>query len=319
MVSFQPPPPIQPQTYQSQPLPTQGWTPPQSSAPPQSPPLFAASFDQKRRMGLATIALVLGFVSLALMIHLSYAVVTGWHIFAVPPLPRIVFGPYGIEFFFGLCLVAVTVVLAGIAMTMAFRNPAGYAGRGRSLAAILMGILSTFVVVSLFSYRRMQYRPSFSTTTYTPSTYRPSPSPTPSVSYARDFIKPTLGNFTLIKFMNRDDVRKISSGEMASVVSRANDVAAGAYRSPASQNLSLIVSSYANTSTPADLVNAMQQDMQGSEWSSVRTVPRTNGKRVEGEMSKGGALVVWNNGYWLFIVYGPNTSDAAALADAVGY
>jgi hypothetical protein len=315
LVSYPPPPVVQPQVYQGQ-QPTQpAWAPPPASAQPAfAPPLGARAVSGSRRKGLATISLVLGFVCLALMIHLTYSLIARSFWFIYPPLARVMFGVYGIEFFFSLMLVALTVVLAVAAIVMAFKQPDRYAGRGRSFAAILMGVLSTFIVVSLFTVRRAQHRPSYPITYYTPS-----PTPTPSSSYARDFVKPRLGAFTLIKTLTRDDVRKISSGEMLKNVDRANDVGAGIYRSSANQNLSLIVSSYSSTTTPANIVDAMEKDTNGPGWRSSRTFQKTNGKQVQAESPSGGALVVWNNGHWLFITYAPTMTDAVALAGSVGY
>jgi hypothetical protein len=275
-------------------------------------------------MAIATIALVLGFISLALMIHLIYSVTQHRGAFLFPSIPRLMFTFYGIEFFFALAIVAITVVVAGIAIGLAFKQPSVYAGRGRSLAAILMSVLSTLVAVSAFSFVRLAYG-SYRRTGYTPM-YSSSPSPSPASTpaagesiYARDLIKPTLGNFTLIKTLTRDEVRRASSGEMLTSIQQANDVAAGAYRSSDSQTLSLIVSSYTTSNTPAKFVELIERSTQGSSFRSSRTTQRTYGKRVEAESLKGDAIVVWNNGFWLFMTWGPSLSEASALADAVGY
>ncbi len=329
LVSFQPPPTLPPTSYQPQPTTQPGWTPPVQAPqaawtpPPQSPPPYppAAVSGGKRRMGIATIALVLGFVCLALMIHLIVSIFTSRGAFILPAMPRMIFSLYGLEFFFALVLVGLTVVLAAIAIALAFRQPAAYAGRGRSLAAILMSVLSTIIAVSAFSIVRASYWSSRSRS-YTPLySYTPTPTPTPKVEsiYAKDLIKPTMGSFTLIKTMTREDVRKVSSGEMLTAIQQANDVAAGAYRSSDSQTLSLIVSSYPTSNRPADFVTVMERSTQGSGFRSTRTVQATNGKRVEAESNRGDGLVVWNNGFWLFIVWGPTLPDAVALADAVGY
>lgn len=271
-------------------------------------------------MGIATIALVLGFVCLVLMIHLIASIFMRRSAFSFPTMPRMIFSFYGLEFFFALSLVGLTVVLAAIAIVLAFRQPAVYAGRGRSLAAILMSVLSTFVAVSAFSIVRASYGSRSSN--YTPLyTYSPTPTPTPKVQsiYAKELIKPTLGSFTLIKAMTRDDVRKVSSGEMLDVIQQANDVAAGAYKSSDGQTLSLIVSSYPTSNRPAQFVELMEKSTQGSSFRSSRTIQKDTGKRVEAESNRGDGMVVWNNGFWLFIAWGPTLSDAVALADAFGY
>jgi hypothetical protein len=275
----------------------------------------------KRRIAIATIALALGFLVLVLMIHLIFSLLSHRGPFVFLPIPRLMFTLSGLEFIFAIAVVAVTIIVAAIAITLAFRQPAVYAGRGRALAAILMSVLSTFVAVAAFSILRISYWSRNST--YTPSyTYSPTPVATPTTQpsiYARELIKPTFGSFTLIKTMSREDVRKVSSGDMLTAVQRANDVAAGAYSSSDNQTLSLIVSSYATSNTPAKFVDDIETSTQGSSFRSSRTRQAVNGKRVEAESLKGDGLVVWNNGFWLFIVWGPTLSDATALADAVGY
>jgi hypothetical protein len=314
MAPFQPSAPPPPTQLYNQPPPSFPSQQP-SAVPPQfSAPGAATTPRTSRNMLVATIALVLGFVCLFVMIHLTYtAIAHSWE-FTRLALPRIIFSSYGVEFFLGVAIDLVTLVLAAIAITMASRQPTVYAGRGRSLAAILMAVLSTIVAVAAFSVQRLRYRPSYPVTSYyTPATNKQ----LPATATTRDFVKSKVGSFTLIKSMDRDDVRKISSGQMLSNIDRANDVAAGVYRSPASTNLSLIVSSYSDTATPTEIMNAFEQDMRGADWKNYKNTPQPNGRMVEAEALKGGALVVWNDGRWLFMTYAPNLTDATWLANSL--
>ena len=172
-------------------------------------------------MGLATIALVLGFLSLFLMIYQIFSVFSRRGPFVYLPLPRLLFTFYGLSFIFALGMVAITIIVAAVAIGLAFKQPMVYAGRGRSLAAILMSVLSTIVAVAAFSILRINYWSS-RTSSYTPSyssTPTPTPTPRPSI-YAKELIKPTLGSFTLIKTMTREDVRKVSSGDMLTAIQK---------------------------------------------------------------------------------------------------
>ena len=267
-------------------------------------------------MVFATIALGLGFVCLFIMIHVTYTVISQSWDFTHMALSRIVFSLYGVEFFLGVVIDLITLVLAVIAITMASRKPTVYAGRGRSLAAILMAVLSTFVAASAFSVQRMRYRPAYSSTYYTPSSST-TPKQLPADANAKDFVKPTIGSFNLIKSLGRDDVRKISSGQMLTNVDRANDVAAGVYRSPGNANLSLIVTSYSDTAIPSRIMDDFDKDLKGSGWRNYKNTPHPIGETVEAESASGGAIAVWNDGRWLFMVYAPTLTDAEWLANTL--
>lgn len=291
---------------------------PQPYSPPPQYGVPVPALATARKMGLATVALILGFVCLALMIHLTYMLVAHWWDFVHFQLPQIVFSFSGIEFFFGLALVTLTVVLAAIAIAKAFRHPAFYAGRGRSLAAVLMALLSTVVVISMFTVRRFQHS-TYSSEIYTPSTYTPSTNTPPSTVSARDLIKQNLGPFTLVKTMGREDIQKVSSGETLTMLNKADDVAAGSYRSSTNQYLSLFVFRYPSRATAADQVDTFERSTQGLGWRDSRTTQQANGKRIQAQSVNGGAFVLWNNGSWLFITYAPTVADAVLLADSVGY
>src|SRR4051794_40735942 len=155
LVSYQPPPTVQPQSYQPPPPVQPSWTPPPQQ-PPSYPP-YPSAGTGSRRMSIATAALALGFFCLLLIIHLTYSVFRYRGAFGYPAIPRVMFSTYGMEFFFALAMVAITVVVAGIALGLSFKQPTVYGGRGRALAAILMSVLSTIVAISVFSITRLSY------------------------------------------------------------------------------------------------------------------------------------------------------------------
>jgi hypothetical protein len=138
--------------------------------------------------------------------------------------------------------------------------------------------------------------------------------------YARDFIKPQLGPYTLVKSYEKAEARRTASGAAIKFIDQSNDTVAAEYKSSGAKSAVLMICSYSNTTTPASLVAEMERDMRRSTaWRSVNNVPRTNGTRIEGEDSKGNGLVLWNNGYWLFMTIGNSPSDATSLANSVGY
>ena len=146
-----------------------------------------------------------------------------------------------------------------------------------------------------------------------------SPSPT-NLMYARDFIKPELGPFTLVKSYDKAEARKTASGAAIKFIDQSNDTVAAEYKSSTVRGAVLMICSYSSSATPASLVAEMERDMRRSTaWRSVNNVPRTSGTRIEGEDTKGNGLVLWNNGFWLFMVIGNSPSDATSLANSVGY
>jgi hypothetical protein len=146
-----------------------------------------------------------------------------------------------------------------------------------------------------------------------------SPSPK-NLMYARDFIKPELGPFTLVKSYDKTEARRTASGAAVKFIDQSTDTVAAEYKSSDVRGVVLMVCSYSNTATPASLVAEMERDMRRSTaWRSVNNVPRTNGTRIEGQDNKGNGLVIWNNGYWLFMTIGNSLSDTTSLANTVGY
>lgn len=160
------------------------------------------------------------------------------------------------------------------------------------------------------------------TGTKNPSFSTPSPSPRP-LMYAADLIKPQLGSFTLVKRFTKEEMRKTARGFGTKMLDQSNDAGVGEYRSDTVKSAVLSVYAYSTAATAASIFDEMETDMrQSRRWTLVRAVPRQSGKRIEGlgELSgKGRGMVVWNNGYWLFMTIGDDLSEASSLADSVGY
>lgn len=272
--------------------------------PPHAPPPTRTS----RRMGIATIALALGFVCMFLMIHLAYRI-GGWGWFGRAPLSEIVFSFHGIEFLFGVLLVGLTVVLATVAIVMAFRQPTRFAGRGRSLAAILMAVLSTIVVVTMFTFRRFERRPGYPVY---PST---TDSITPSASNALELIRPTYGNFKLLNSSREVTAPNPQLGLLLFMDSK--DAAEGVYGSPANPILKLIVLKYETPSAAVSVVSRVRQAMRNSP-NRVSSLPKSSGEALVAEGSNSIGIVIWSNSQWVFLTSG-DISEAKTLAQAVGY
>ena len=156
---------------------------------------------------------------------------------------------------------------------------------------------------------------------FTGNTNRTLPGSSPSTgSYARDFIKPKLGSFTLIKSYTKEETRKTASGLAIKLLDQSEDAAAGEYKSDSVKSVVLMTCAYSSPDTPASLIDDMEKDMRrSSAWRTVTNVPQQSGRRIEAEDSKGNGLVIWNNGYWLFMTIGDSPSTTSSLADGVGY
>lgn len=139
--------------------------------------------------------------------------------------------------------------------------------------------------------------------------------------YARDFIKQYPNRpYTLVKSYNKEEVRKTASGFTVKLIERSQDAAGGEYKMNSGGTVALMVCSYNDTTTPSSLVDELETSLRGSSaWKNVRTVPKSNGKRVEGVDGQGNGLVLWNNGQWLFLAIGSDLSDTTSVADGVGY
>jgi hypothetical protein len=151
------------------------------------------------------------------------------------------------------------------------------------------------------------------------STPEPSSSPT-SGSYASDFIKEQQGTFRLIKSYNKEEFRKTASGPTVKLIDQSTDAALGDYKYSNGQSVFLMAASYSTTTLAASLVDEIERDLRAdTAWKTVKAIPKQTGKRVEGEDGRGTGLVIWNNGYWVFMTIGDSLSDASSLADNVGY
>jgi hypothetical protein len=151
-----------------------------------------------------------------------------------------------------------------------------------------------------------------------------SPSPSPSqqpLKYAADFLKQKLGSFTLVKHRTREEMQKGSEGFASTILQRSNDAGIAEYRSETSQSVSLWVISFPSPDVAASTFDEFEKDMKGSyRWRGVRTTTTQRGKRIEGIDSKARGVVIWTNGYWLFMTSARSgLSDASSLADSVGY
>ena len=155
----------------------------------------------------------------------------------------------------------------------------------------------------------------------TGSNNRAPSSPTPAaLYYAADLIKPQLGQFKLNRSYTKEEARKTASGFAAKIIDQSTDAAGGEYKSSGGQFVALMVMAYSSTTTPGLLVDQIETDMRNAHaWKSVSAIPQHNGKKVEGVDGRGNGLVIWNNGYWLFMTVGNSLPDATSLADSVGY
>ncbi|HEX6186849.1 MAG TPA: hypothetical protein VFZ40_02110 [Pyrinomonadaceae bacterium] len=147
-----------------------------------------------------------------------------------------------------------------------------------------------------------------------------SPSPQ-KLMYARDFIKQYPGRpYTLVKTYDKEEARKTASGFTVKLIERSSDTAGGEYKMNSGGTVVLMACSYSDTATPAALVDELETSLRGaSAWKSVRAIPKSTGKRVEGVDGQGNGLVVWSNGQWLFLAIGDSLSSVTSVADGVGY
>lgn len=137
--------------------------------------------------------------------------------------------------------------------------------------------------------------------------------------YAREFIKPELGQFSHSKSYTKEELSKTASGFTVKMIAQSGDCAGGEY-SGGNGKAALMACSYSESSVPAALIDEIEQEIKNDRGMRfVRAVPRGSGKRVEATDSQGRGVVAWNNGYWLFMTIGNSLSDTTALADGVGY
>ena len=141
--------------------------------------------------------------------------------------------------------------------------------------------------------------------------------------YAADLITPQLGSFTLVKSFKREEMRKTAHGFGVTLLEKSNDAGVGDYRSDTVKSAVLSVYSFSTKETTDSIFDELETDMRRSRvWTVVRSIPTQHGKRIEGlgKLSgKSRGMVVWHNGYWLFMTIGDGLSEASSLADSVGY
>jgi hypothetical protein len=141
-----------------------------------------------------------------------------------------------------------------------------------------------------------------------------------NLMYARDFIKPKLGAFTLEKSYTKSEARATATGFTLKLIDQSGDTAGGTYKTYGNRTAALMASSYSSTSSAASLVDEIESGLRADRaWKSIRTLPKSTGKRIEGADGRGNGLVIWNNGYWVFLTIGDSLIDASSLADNVGY
>jgi hypothetical protein len=180
-----------------------------------------------------------------------------------------------------------------------------------------MKLISTLALVGLLFF-------ACKLCSFSGNTNRPNSSSSPSpqkLMYARDFIKQYPDRpYTLVKTYNKEEARKTASGFTVKLIERSSDTAGGEYKMNSGSTVVLMVCSYSDTTTPASLVDELETSLRSSSaWKSLRTIPKSTGKRVEGVDGQGNGLVVWSNGQWLFLAIGSNLSAVTSVADGVGY
>ena len=162
---------------------------------------------------------------------------------------------------------------------------------------------------------------------FTGSDNKPAPTPTPTpqpLLYAGDLIKQQLGQFTLVKHATKEEMRKTASGFAVQLLNQANDAGVGNYRSDAGKTVLLSVYSFSTPQAASSIVDQLEQEGRNpkSREAIISNNQTANGKRLE-VLSMAGrkrqAMVVWNNGYWLFMTISDEIADARALEKAVGY
>ena len=138
-------------------------------------------------------------------------------------------------------------------------------------------------------------------------------------SFARDYIKPQYGKFSLSKSLTMEEARKTASGFTVKMLEQSRDAAGGEYSGGAG-TAALMVCAYSSTSVPAALIEDLEQQIKSDRGMRlVRSIPDSTGKRVEATDGKGRAVIGWSNGHWLFVTIGPNLSDTTSLANSVGF
>ena len=162
---------------------------------------------------------------------------------------------------------------------------------------------------------------------FTGNNNKPAPTPTPTpqpLIYANDLIKQQLGNFSLVKHVTKEEMRKTASGFGVQLLNQANDAGVGEYRSDKGKTALLSVYSFSSPESASSIVDQLEREGRNpkSRTAIISNTQTAHGKRMEALGMVGRklqAVVVWNNGYWFFMTMSDSIADARALSEAVGY
>ena len=162
---------------------------------------------------------------------------------------------------------------------------------------------------------------------FTGNNNKPAPTPTPTpqpLIYANDLIKQQLGNFSLVKHVTKEEMRKTASGFGVQLLNQANDAGVGEYRSDKGKAALLSVYSFSSPESASSIVDQLEREGRNpkSRTAIISNTQTAHGKRMEALGMVGRklqAMVVWNNGYWFFMTMSDSIADARALSEAVGY
>ena len=155
------------------------WSPPQPPPPAyqQTPSAYQPQPRGTRLFG--ALAMVFSSFALVFLIYLLSQIVMRDYTFRTMWM-SVLLVRFGLSLFLGFGSMGLSVVIGIIAVVLSFRNPQRYRGRVLGIVAPVLSIMVAILVVLAFAFRRFQGPPSYYST-YTPSTYQPSytPSPTP--------------------------------------------------------------------------------------------------------------------------------------------
>lgn len=162
---------------------------------------------------------------------------------------------------------------------------------------------------------------------FTGNENKPTPTPTPTpqpLIYANDLLKQQLGQFTLVKHVTKEEMRKTATGFGVQLLDQSKDAGIGQYRSDKGKTAVLSVYSFSSPEAASAIVDQLERESREpkSRTAVISTTQTANGKRMEalGVIGrKMQAMVVWNNGYWFFMTLSDSIADARGLSQAVGY
>ena len=162
---------------------------------------------------------------------------------------------------------------------------------------------------------------------FTGNNNQPTPAPTPTpqpLLYANDLIKQQLGQFSLVKHVTKEEMRKTATGFGVQLLDQAKDAGVGDYRSDKGKTAILSVYSFSSPESASSIVDQLEREGRNpkSHTAIISSTQTANGKRMEALGMVGRklqAMVVWSNGYWFFMTMSDSIADARALSEAVGY